>query len=188
MCITYIEGRFLFMQYKTTGCGRGKRRCSRRCVVTLLTGVWAQGRQSALCGQGRAAARDRRVRRRGGSAREARGAGCAARVSDAAAGSREPGAQDAAAVIAAASGELRLRSRGAQSGEHERRVELGRRGRHPHAGVRDVLAPGGGVCVASRNARRGRRAKLVVRGVSAALHGGRGDRAERDRRCSRRTT
>ena len=31
MCITYIEGRF-FLCIKTTGCGHGKQRCSRRCA------------------------------------------------------------------------------------------------------------------------------------------------------------
>ena len=70
------------------------------------------GAAERACGQGRAAARDRRVRQRGGSACEARGAGCAARVSH------------AAAITAAASGELQRIAETASGGSA--RVELGR--------------------------------------------------------------
>ena len=69
------------------------------------------GAAERACGQGRAAARDRRVRQCGGSAREARGAGCAARISH------------AAAITAAASGELQRIAETASGGSA--RVELG---------------------------------------------------------------
>ena len=76
------------------------------------------GAAERACGQGRAAARDRRVRQRGGSARDALLAYLTPRLE------AVSGAQDAAAVIAAASGALQRIAETASGGSA--RVELGR--------------------------------------------------------------
>lgn len=47
MCITYIEGRFFFM-HKNDRLRPWETALLAAVCVTLLTGVWAQGRQSAL--------------------------------------------------------------------------------------------------------------------------------------------
>ena len=137
--------------------------------VTLLTGVWAQGRQSALADKvvrlhviaASDSAEDQRVKL---EVRDALLAYLTPRLEAAS------GAQDAAAVIAAASGELQRIAETASGGSA--RVELGRE-TYPTREYETFSR----VYVASYNARRGQRAKLVVRGVSSALYIGRGDRA-----------